>query len=47
MTGSACGGTHRLIGLAYAVNRREKAQRPVAGQWLRGKAELFAGEAGE
>jgi hypothetical protein len=35
--GSACGGTHRLIGLAYAVNRRERVQRPVTGQWLRAK----------
>jgi hypothetical protein len=40
--GAACGGTHRLIGLAYAVNRREKAQRPVTGQWLRAKKYVAA-----
>ncbi len=30
---SACGGTHRLIGLASALNRRRAEGRPLTGPW--------------
>ncbi len=33
--GAACGGTHRMIGLAYAVHRRKKAGKPIDGHWKR------------
>ncbi len=40
--GAACGGTHRLMGFAYAVNRRLKRNEPLNGQWQRAAA--FVGE---
>ncbi|HVC95927.1 MAG TPA: hypothetical protein VND64_19715 [Pirellulales bacterium] len=33
--GAACGGTHRLMGLSYAVRERVKQGRPIDGQFLR------------
>ncbi len=38
--GAACGGTHRLFGLAYAVDRRRRAGRPIDGNFLRAKIYL-------
>lgn len=35
--GAACGGTHRLMGLAYAVHNRENRGEPVTGEYLRAK----------
>ncbi len=35
VNGAACGGTHRLMGFAYAVNRRLKRDEPLTGQWRR------------
>ena len=40
VVGGTCGGTHRLMGYAYAVRRREKQEQPVDGQWLRAKKYL-------
>ena len=37
--GAACGGTHRLFGLAYAVKKRVKQGHPIDGQFKR--AEKF------
>jgi hypothetical protein len=37
VVGSACGGTHRLMGLSYAVRYREKREEPMTGQWQRAK----------
>ncbi|MCC9640914.1 GTPase-activating protein [Rhodopirellula sp. JC740] len=39
VVGSACGGTHRLMGFAHALRKRRMEGRPVEGQWLR--AEKF------
>jgi hypothetical protein len=33
--GAACGGTHRLMGLSYAVNKRIKRDKPVVGEYAR------------
>jgi hypothetical protein len=33
--GAACGGTHRLMGLSYAVRMREKRDEPVDGEFAR------------
>ena len=33
----ACGGTHRLMGLGYAVRKRERRGEPLTGQWARAK----------
>lgn len=30
---SVCGGTHRLIGLSFALNRRRKEQAPISEVW--------------
>lgn len=30
---SVCGGTHRLIGMAMALNQRRKEGRPITGVW--------------
>ncbi|HWA99752.1 MAG TPA: hypothetical protein VG713_14715 [Pirellulales bacterium] len=38
--GAACGGTHRLMGLAYAVRRREDRDQPIEGEYLRAKKYL-------
>ncbi|MBL8828598.1 MAG: hypothetical protein JNM18_16570, partial [Planctomycetaceae bacterium] len=35
--GAACGGTHRLTGLAYAVRRREQLEQPMDGEFARAK----------
>ncbi|MBN2292012.1 MAG: hypothetical protein JXM70_06270 [Pirellulales bacterium] len=32
-----CGGTHRLLALGYAVDRRAKLNQPIEGQFLRAK----------
>lgn len=37
--GSACGGTHRLMGLTFALVRRQQAGLPLTGHWNR--AEVF------
>jgi hypothetical protein len=37
--GAACGGTHRLMGLSYAVNKRIKRGQPVVGEFRR--AQIF------
>ncbi|MCA9192720.1 MAG: hypothetical protein KDB03_13185 [Planctomycetales bacterium] len=33
--GAACGGTHRLMGLSYALIRRQEAGLPGGGNWKR------------
>ena len=33
--GAACGGTHRLMGFSYAVNKRIQRGKPVTGEFLR------------
>src|SRR5690606_12528566 len=33
LEGAACGGSHRLIGLAMALNRHKKQGRAVEGPW--------------
>lgn len=33
--GAACGGTHRLMGLSYAVQKRRARGQPVDGEYLR------------
>jgi len=33
--GAACGGTHRLMGLSYAVRKRQQRGEPMTGQWSR------------
>ena len=33
--GSACGGTHRLMGLTYAILRRQQQQLPIDGEFRR------------
>ncbi|GIX00269.1 MAG: hypothetical protein KatS3mg111_3601 [Pirellulaceae bacterium] len=40
--GAACGGTHRLMGLSYAIIRRNKAGYPITGNWA--KAEEYLNE---
>ena len=35
--GVACGGSHRLMGLGYAVRKRERRDEPLIGQWARAK----------
>ncbi len=35
INGVTCGGTHRLMGLSYAVRMRRKYGLPVSGQWAR------------
>lgn len=37
--GAACGGTHRLMGLSYALKQRKAAGLPIDGQYAR--AEVF------
>jgi len=37
--GAACGGTHRLMGLSYAVRRRESLEQPMDGEY--GRAEKY------
>ncbi len=33
--GAACGGTHRLMGLSYAVHKRRREGKPVDGEFAR------------
>lgn len=33
--GAACGGTHRLMGLAYAVRKRAERGQPITGEYAR------------
>ena len=40
LSNAACGGTHRLMGFAYAVRNRKKQKRPIDGQWLRAEKYL-------
>ena len=35
VNGAACGGSHRLMGLSYAVQKRKQRQEPVDGPWER------------
>lgn len=35
INGAACGGTHRLMGLSYAVHERQKRGEPLDGQFER------------
>ncbi|HBE66862.1 MAG TPA: hypothetical protein DDW52_01805 [Planctomycetaceae bacterium] len=37
--GAACGGTHRLMGLTYALLQRQRDGLPITGHWQR--AEIF------
>ncbi|MEL7266641.1 MAG: hypothetical protein AAFP69_17790, partial [Planctomycetota bacterium] len=39
IAGAACGGTHRLMALAHALNARRSEKRPITGHWKR--AELY------
>ena len=32
IVGAACGGTHRLMGFSYAVQKRKKQGLPITGQ---------------
>lgn len=38
--GAACGGTHRLMGLAYAVNKRQRSGQPMSGDYKRAQTFL-------
>ena len=35
VVGAACGGTHRLMGLSYALMMRRRYELPVTGHWAR------------
>ena len=37
---SVCGGTHRLIGIAMACNKRRREGRPMTGVWAQASARL-------
>jgi hypothetical protein len=37
IVGAACGGTHRMTGFSYAVNKRTARGEAFTGQWLRAK----------
>ena len=37
VVGAACGGTHRMMGLSYAVRMRERRGEKFSGQWTRAK----------
>ncbi|WP_182865296.1 hypothetical protein [Stieleria mannarensis] len=39
IVGSACGGTHRLMGYSHALRKRRAEGKPITGQWKR--AEIF------
>ena len=39
IVGTACGGTHRLMGFAHALRNRRHEGKPITGQWAR--AEQF------
>jgi hypothetical protein len=38
--GAACGGTHRLMGFSYAVNKRIQRDKPVVGEFQRAQTFL-------
>ncbi|MBI3838651.1 MAG: hypothetical protein HY288_12055 [Planctomycetia bacterium] len=38
--GAACGGTHRLMGFSYAVNKRTQRGKPIIGEFQRAQAFL-------
>lgn len=40
VNGAACGGSHRLMGLSYAVIRRQQAGLPITGHWERAERYL-------
>lgn len=40
LSNAACGGTHRLTALAYAVKNRQREGKPIDGEWLRAKKYL-------
>jgi hypothetical protein len=40
--GAACGGTHRLMGFSYAVNKRIQRGKPVVGEFRR--AQVFVND---
>lgn len=35
INGAPCGGTHRLMGLSYAVRERQRQREPIDGEFLR------------
>ena len=35
INGAACGGTHRLMGFSYAVNKRTQRSKPIVGEFTR------------
>ncbi|HEX3654960.1 MAG TPA: hypothetical protein VHV55_04105 [Pirellulales bacterium] len=37
IVGAACGGTHRLMGLSYAVHKRAESGKPLTGEFERAK----------
>lgn len=37
IVGAACGGTHRLTGISYAINKRGNRGEEFTGEWLRAK----------
>lgn len=37
---SSCGGTHRLIGIAMALQRRRQEQAPITGIWVESEARI-------
>ncbi len=40
VNGAACGGTHRLMGLSFALIERQAAGQPVTGQWRKAQEYL-------
>ena len=40
LSASVCGGTHRLIGIAYALRNRIAEGKPIAGVWGKAKSHL-------
>lgn len=40
VVGAACGGTHRLMGLSYALKQRKLEGLPLTGQWARAETYL-------
>ncbi len=40
VNGAACGGTHRLMGLSYAIIERQAAGQPINGHWSRAERYL-------
>ena len=40
INGAACGGTHRLMGLSFALIERQAAGQPITGQWRKAQEYL-------